>query len=422
MPISIKRDRSKPTAGLRNAVRAVVFFLGLCVIITILSRIFERKTSAQMYDVFFETKEDVDVLFLGTSHMSNAVLPLQLMQEQGFSSFNLAGHGNQLATTYWVLVNALDYADPQVVVLDLSYLGENQKTSLVSVNQTHTALDAIPFSMNKVRMVDDLFDTTQEKAEFLADFLIYHDRWEELSAEDFESRTITYRGAAPGFAVAEPIVTEKIPREDCCEPDTVGVEYLNRIMTLCRERGIEVVWTYLPFPADEEKQREANLGYVLAEEYGVPYLNFLDLDVVDLEVDCLDASSHLNLSGAVKCTRYLGEFLAENFNLPDRRGEAEYACWGEELTAYTQAITGLLLVDQTDPYKSLMLLVDPNIHAGVTVCGEQSAIEDPKLRKLLDQASAYQTVEYDTEGSDYLLRIDVRDSDGNSYGEVVYNK
>lgn len=403
-----------------NLIKALLFTLGLCLIVVGLSRVFERKTSAQMYDAFFEAEENFDVLFLGTSHTSNGVLPLQLWQEQGIGSYNMAGHGNQLATTYWVLVNALDYTDPRVVVLDLSYLSENQKTSLVSVNQTHVSLDAIPFSWNKIRMVNDLFDTAGEKAEFLADFIIYHDRWSELTAEDFHYQPLSYKGAVPGYSVAVPQAAVKLDRSEVCGSDTVGVEYLRKILNLCKARDIDVVLTYLPFPASGDKQREANLGYEIADACEVPYLNFLDMDVVDYDTDCLDADSHLNLSGAVKVTRYLGEYLRENYDLPDRRCDAEYASWQQEADKFAQSISGILLVDQTSPLTSLMLLAEPDIHATLTVSTDQSQWEDIRWLSMIQYASLYHTVIY-ADGDDFQnFKIDVTDADGNSFGTVCW--
>ncbi len=403
-----------------NLIKALLFTLGLCLIVVGLSRVFERKTSAQMYDAFFEAEENFDVLFLGTSHTSNGVLPLQLWKEQGIGSYNMAGHGNQLATTYWVLVNALDYTDPRVVVLDLSYLSENQKTSLVSVNQTHVSLDAIPFSWNKIRMVNDLFDTAGEKAEFLADFIIYHDRWSELTAEDFHYQPLSYKGAVPGYSVAVPQAAVKLDRSEVCGSDTVGVEYLRKILNLCKARDIDVVLTYLPFPASGDKQREANLGYEIADACEVPYLNFLDMDVVDYDTDCLDADSHLNLSGAVKVTRYLGEYLRENYDLPDRRCDAEYASWQQEADKFAQSISGILLVDQTSPLTSLMLLAEPDIHATLTVSTDQSQWEDIRWLSMIQYASRYHTVIY-ADGDDFQnFKIDVTDADGNSFGTVCW--
>lgn len=403
-----------------NLIKALLFTLGLCLIVVGLSRVFERKTSAQMYDAFFEAEENFDVLFLGTSHTSNGVLPLQLWKEQGIGSYNMAGHGNQLATTYWVLVNALDYTDPRVVVLDLSYLSENQKTSLVSVNQTHVSLDAIPFSWNKIRMVNDLFDTAGEKAEFLADFIIYHDRWSELTAEDFHYQPLSYKGAVPGYSVAVPQAAVKLDRSEVCGSDTVGVEYLRKILNLCKARDIDVVLTYLPFPASGDKQREANLGYEIADACEVPYLNFLDMDVVDYDTDCLDADSHLNLSGAVKVTRYLGEYLRENYDLPDRRCDAAYASWQQEADKFAQSISGILLVDQTSPLTSLMLLAEPDIHATLTVSTDQSQWEDIRWLSMIQYASRYHTVIY-ADGDDFQnFKIDVTDADGNSFGTVCW--
>ena len=58
--------------------------------------------------------------------------------------------------------------------------------------------------------------------------------------------------------------------------------YLRKAIELCQSQGIEVVLTYLPFPASATKQKEANLAADIAKEYGIPYLNFLKMEnIVD---------------------------------------------------------------------------------------------------------------------------------------------
>lgn len=41
-------------------------------------------------------------------------------------------------------------------------------------------------------------------------------------------------------------------------------------------------------------------------------------------------STHMNLSGAIKLTRYLGDYLQENYDFPDRRNDSSYKRYEEE--------------------------------------------------------------------------------------------
>ena len=48
----------------------------------------------------------------------------------------------------------------------------------------------------------------------------------------------------------------------------------------------------------------------------------------------------MNLTGSVKVTRWLGNYLATQYTLPDHRGDAAYAQWEEDLQQYME-ISGL---------------------------------------------------------------------------------
>ena len=78
------------------------------------------------------------------------------------------------------------------------------------------------------------------------------------------------------------------------------------------------------------------------EEYAAAndlvYINFLELMEecgLDFTKDTYDGGLHLNLSGAEKATRWLGEYLCKEVGLKNRRGEEGLeAVWKEKLTAY----------------------------------------------------------------------------------------
>ena len=115
-----------------------------------LTKVLERKASYAKYAPFFAQEEDFDVLFMGSSHLLNSVFPMELWKDYGIVSYNFGGHGNQLATTYWVMENALDYTTPKLMVIDCFYLEYEMKTSM-NFAQVHLSFDAFPLSRTKIR-------------------------------------------------------------------------------------------------------------------------------------------------------------------------------------------------------------------------------------------------------------------------------
>ena len=56
---------------------------------------------------------------------------------------------------------------------------------------------------------------------------------------------------------------------------------------------------------------------------------------IDYETDTYDGGLHMNLSGAEKITRYLGDALQQNIELEDRRDDQKLAAaWNEKRERY----------------------------------------------------------------------------------------
>lgn len=316
---------------MKRAFWIVVSILFMAAGIWKLTSLLALKNAYQKNHVFMEQAEDFDVLFLGTSHVINAVFPMELWQEYGITSYNLAGHAHPLPATYWVMINALDYASPDLVVVDCYGLDREDKSS---GEFGHQSFDSIPLSGNKVRAVFDLYETTEERMEYLWNFSIYHNRWDTLGTGDFMPEDGVQKGAELRNVVEEPEITARIGEDESCTLDTTGTDYLRRLIEECQNRDISVLLTFMPFPASGEDQLAARYVRQIAEEYGVRYINFLDMDIVDYEVDCCDAQSHLNASGARKVTEYLGKYIRETYHIADHREEEAYGRWQEDYEAW----------------------------------------------------------------------------------------
>lgn len=319
----------------------------------------ERKESDIKNKAFFEEKNNYDILFLGTSHMINGVYPMELWDDYGYTSYNLANHSTPLATSYWVLMNALDYTQPKLVVLDcFGWQAEGKLSSETAY--THKALDCFPMTLTKYRAIKDLTTDSDELGamELMWDFSIYHNRWNQLEYKDFEIDYNNQRGAERRIDVATPVEYTLIDPDVTLDVDSVGKAYVQKIIDECNKRDIEVLLTWLPYPPfREEAQAVAHSITSFAEENNVNYINFLDMDVVRFDTDLYDEDSHLNPSGAMKVTSYLGDFIRENYELEDHRDQAGYESWEEDMTAYAlHKKEGLIY--ETDPVIYLMLLND----------------------------------------------------------------
>ena len=391
----------------KSAVRilqTLAFCLLLAFSLVSVSNVLERKESQNRFGPFFEQKEDYDVIFLGNSHMTDSVLPLELFENYGIVSYNMAGYGNSIPLSYWVLRNALDYTTPRVVVLEIHNVRKTYRLSGSSGDE-HKALDVFPLSLNKARAIEDLMSDPEAfnddghaypdlKWEFYFPIGKYHSRWNNLDREDFVPNPTREKGAGPTVRVGVPEEYYIIDENEVMEENGFGFEYLRKIIEECQARNIDVLLTHMPFPASEDEQMEGNTVWYIADEYGVDLLDFVNMDqVADYDTDLAD-SSHLNISGARKVTDFLGEYLTAYYDLEDRRQDLRYADWHEEVQAYRERDLSRIRY-QENLENLLMLAHGSNLDVCVSVPEDAALYENEKLMRLMQNIGREHVYEED---------------------------
>ena len=348
--------------------QTAAFLAALLFALSSAASVLERKESANKLSPFFERPKEFDVLLIGNSHTVNGMLPLEMYEDYGITAFNMGGYGNSVPLSYWVLQNALDYAEPRVVVIDVHNAGETYMLSGSSGDE-HKALDAFPLSMTKYRAINDLMSDPELindegdayadlKWEFYFPIGKYHSRWRELGWGDFHPQPNREMGSETFSEVVAPDDYEIIDENMVSEEYGYGFEYLRKIIADCQARGIGVVLTHLPYPAEEDDQMDANTVWYIADEYGVDFLDFVAMDqVVDYRTDLCDPD-HLNASGAKKISDFLGRFLVDHFDLEDRRADSRYAGWQSSLRTYNELKDARLSMQEAA--ESLLMLAHDN--------------------------------------------------------------
>ncbi|WP_044959044.1 hypothetical protein [Butyrivibrio sp. WCD2001] len=382
-------------------IKTAVFLAILCVCFICMSLLVERKSSFNKNQEFFEEakKDHIDAFFLGSSHVINGINPLQLFEDYGYTSYNLGGYGSVLLSSYWQMMLALDYCTPKLVVVD-SYMLENNIRYIddpeanVSSDELHLNIDRFPLSRTKYHAINDMFQDRDEKYPYLADFIVYHDRWKELEADDFKRFTKDadvnrMMGAVMEYGIHSQEYTYTDFQAGTLEQETVGTAYLRRIIEECQSRNIQVVVVTLPFLAMYDNQAAAHTATQIAAEYGVPSLNMLEIPgIIDVNTDMEDAG-HLNVLGSRKVTSCLGDFIAQNCPLPDHREDSGYEKWNDYIGDYNAELASMC-EGNDDLYTQLMMLQLNNSNKTFTISvrGDTAVYSDPSLVRQLHSLGA----------------------------------
>ena len=131
----------------------------------------------------------------------------------------------------------------------------------------------------KVEMVLDLAKEEDSCWNYLWEFSTYHNRWNDLKQEDFESKVEYEKGAKSCTEVATPGKVRNFKTIEAYSGEELpGMVYLRKIIEYCKENNIQVLVTHLPYPASID--RIANSKYVskICDEY--------EVDEVTARQDC----------------------------------------------------------------------------------------------------------------------------------------
>lgn len=288
---------------------------------------------------YYDENHDHDVIFIGDCEVYENYTPALLWEEYGINSY-IRGSAQQLIwQSYFLLEETLKYETPDVIIFNVLSMKYN-----VPQNEAYNrmALDGMKWSGSKVNSIKASMTEKEKFLDYVFPILRYHTRITDLTGEDFKylfyKDKVTYNGYYMRVDVKP---AENVPKGRPMADYTFGdtaYEYLDKITALCKEKGVQLILIKAPslYPYWYDQWEVQMEEYAAAND--LIYINFLELLEecgIDFTTDTYDGGLHLNLSGAEKATRWLGEFLTKKAGMQSRRGEeALEAAWEKELAAY----------------------------------------------------------------------------------------
>lgn len=363
---------------IKNIARILIFVVLLGLIFSGLDPLMTHKDSLLMVKPFLDTAQEYDVLFFGDSMVRAGIYPLELYNKYGIASYNLSSRNCRIPMGYWRMMNVLDYMTPKLIAFSIMDL-EWPELTYDKGERLHDALDTFPLTLTKAKGILELTDQegvdrngvpfSEIRSELFFPLRKYHSRWNSLTQEDFSPVYNKQKGAEPIVHVSDPdIKAALMPVDDCAPEEGYGFVYLRKIIEECQRREIPLLLYVPPHPIRPLAHRTTHTAAKIAAEYGVPMINFTDMDrVIDHYTDCGDPGGHLNTSGAYKLTDYMGQYLTDHYDLPDRREDSNYAHWDEQWDAYLDEKIRAIQEDPDSLRSQIMRLHDESFNVILTV-------------------------------------------------------
>ena len=208
-------------------------------------------------------------------------------------------------------------------------------------------LDGMKWSDSKAASIRASMTEKESFISYVFPLLRFHSRWSALTKEDFRYMFSKDMVSYNGYLLQterKGVTTQprKTPLADYSFGENAW-DYLDKITQLCKEKNIRLVLMKAPtiYPVWYDEWEEQIKDY--AAQKDLPYYNFLESiqeSGIDLTTDTYDAGLHLNVWGAEKLSRYFGQILRTECDLPDHRQDSAVLSYWQEMEERYEAEKG----------------------------------------------------------------------------------
>lgn len=266
-------------------------------------------------DIAAEKENTLDVLVMGDSESYTSISPMELWKQKGIAAYDCGQSGARMQEMYYMLKTALKSQSPKLILMEANALFRDPG------------------------LLSNLQIAVSQAMLYHFPVLRYHNIWKTLINGN-DVLPAEYKGFMIQNGVKSYDGDENYMKEttDMREVPEFADSYMKQIINICRDRNIPLMLYSAPSPVNYNTAKH-NAVQDYADRYGLPYLdlNYKTKELgINWKEDSYDKGDHLNVFGAEKVTAYIGEYISENYDLPDHRGEEDYKDWDRLADLYRQ--------------------------------------------------------------------------------------
>lgn len=316
----------------------VAFMVIICVVLNGVTNLYRNNEFAVEDKITVAgIKEELplDVVYIGGSAAYSYWEPLKAFRDTGLVSYALAVNSIQAECILPFVKYTEKYQNPELYVIGIRafqyYKSEGDEYFLRNTS------DTLDNGYIRSKLIHDYCKNRildENELNLQLDIIKYHtnpyalcykDNWDLID----NSMKCDFKGGQPKMShssLVEPVGFQTSERGELMEQD---VAILNELLNYLRKHGKKALFIVCPYNITKEEYAIYNSLSDIIKDNGFDYLNandYYDEIGIDFASDYSDGS-HTNPLGSEKYTKWLEEYLMNNYSLSDHRGEALYNEW-----------------------------------------------------------------------------------------------
>jgi len=309
---------------------------------------------------YAEDDDSLDAVLIGASSCYYAWQPLRGYNEYGFTSFNLGTDALQPQSIVYEVKEVMKTQSPSLIMIDLrpfqygKLIGNVENVAnMERVAPFRNVCDNMKYSINRYDLISNGAPDSEPEWTYQIDLSKYHTLISELfSVENWKYAFNSYPLTSKGFwyhaECRDVEITERTNMGAKTPLDSEIEEILRNLLQTVKDEypDLKVIFLVMPHGGYAVEEGTFNSLYEIINVYGYDYFNGMDY-LNEMGIDPLTDfrdEDHLNLSGANKLSTFLGNYLSEKYNLPDRRSDVGFSSWQDCYNEWIEEIDNVNIV------------------------------------------------------------------------------
>ncbi len=285
---------------------------------------------------YAEEEESLDVVMIGSSPVYPYFAAPLMWHETGITSYALSTSSQRPDAMLYLIKEAEKTQSSALIILEMRMFryDMSQFDTEEQYFYNRTLTDNLRYSWNRMELINQTTKENVSLADYL-DIIRYHDNWKtqlgrKLNYYDYRVQT-PYKGFifVPNIEQLRVEASDMVNEVTAIPEDTEEI-YIE-IMDYCQRENLNVLFLLSPFLATKEDKQKFNYMKKLTEDRGFEFLDMnehYDEIGLDFNLDFYNAG-HVNISGAEKCTSFLGKYLKDNFTFNANHKELVVNGWNQ---------------------------------------------------------------------------------------------
>lgn len=359
---------------------AIIIFLFLMLIINELFRYIliddtSSLTRIMMHEFY---AENIDILFLGSSHCYRSLNPEITDEIFHKNTFNAGSSLQGLDAAYALLAEAGKGNRLEEVYVEIFYgIMHEVYDEREDLTATYLISDYMKNGINRFFLILNAgspehyvngFVLARRNADKILDIKWISKLLSQKTSKKYRNYDYDYGYMGKGFVGSDIYMTpEELHLEQKPQPITEGYitpdcrKYMEKIIAYCEKRNIRLTFFSAPMHDFVIMSQEGYDFYIeqvqeIIDGTSARYVDFnlCREDVLDLQLDDYLDNHHLNTSGAAKFSRVFAEYFSN-----DREEDIFYDSYAEKVQAMPKQVSGLIVTETGEEEERTVYTIEP---------------------------------------------------------------